>query len=241
MKINKFGKVIISLILIALAAARWIFYDVAVERMDNVFFGLVISAILVYIVSWENLRTFKAAGIELSMEQSTVQAAISGLGLDRINDEQLREQLVKLDDEIQSIRGGRALWIDDMPHKIIGERRLLRALGIQVVSAISSEMAENLLATDNDFDLIISDVQRAGESYKLNKGVDLHEGVNFIVKLRQHEDTIIRTIPVVFYAAYDWERLAEFTRPAREIQPEPEISNSVIDFVPKVVRQLARS
>jgi hypothetical protein len=43
----------------------------------------------------------------------------------------------------------------------------------------------------------------------------------------------------VFYAAYDWNRLVEFTRPARELQPEPEISNAVADLIPKVIRQLA--
>jgi CheY-like chemotaxis protein len=241
MKINKFGKIVISIILGALAGVRWVFHDIAVERMDTTFFGLVILAILIFIFPWENIKTFKAGGIELSLEQPVVKAAISGLGLNRINDEKLKEQLLKLEEEIQVVRGGRVLWIDDKPHNIIGERRLLRSLGIQIVPATSSELAEEILDGDNDFDLIISDVQRKGGSYKLNRGVKIHEGVNFIVKLRQHEDTIIQVMPVVFYAAYDWERLVEFTRPARELQPEPEISNSVIDFVPKVIKQLAKS
>jgi len=209
--------------------------------MDTVFFGLIMFAILVYFVPWENIKTFKAAGIELSLEQSSVKAAISGLGLDRIEDKHLKEQLSKLEAEIQAVRGGRVLWIDDKPHKIVGERRLLRALGIQVVSAISSEMAEEILDADNDFDLIISDVQRLGDSHLLTGGVEIHEGTNFVVKLRKHSDPTIRAMPVVFYAAYPWDKLVEFTRPAREIQPEPEISNTVIDFVPKVVKQLAQS
>lgn len=241
MKISKLGKIAISVILLALASIRWAFHEIAVDRMDSIFMALVISALLVYILPWENIKTFKAAGIELSLEQPEIKAAISGLGLNRINDETLKLQLQKLESDIQSIRGGRVLWIDDKPHKIIGERRLLRALGIQVISAVSSVAAESILDSDNDFDLIISDVQRAGESYKLNNGVDIHEGTNFIVKLRKHEDAIIQKLPVVFYAAYDWDRLVEFTRPARELLPEPEISNSAIDFVPKVIRQLAKS
>ena len=241
MKINKYGKIIISIILIALAVIRWFFHDIAFERMDTIFFGLVISAVLVFIFPWENIKTFKAAGVELSIEQPVLKAAISGLGLNRINDEKLKDQLIKLEEDLHSVRGSRVLWIDDKPHNVIGERRLLRTLGVQIVFAISSEIAESILDRDNDFDLIISDVQRIGDSYKLNNGVDIHEGVNFIVKLRQHEDATIKVIPVVFYAAYDWERLVEFTRPARERQPEPEISNSAIDFVPKVIKQLAKS
>mgnify|MGYP000895463027 CR=1 FL=1 len=241
MKVTKFGKIVLSIILIAIAIFRWMFHDIADERMDLIFFGLVISALLIFIIPWESIKTFKAAGFELTIEQSVVKAAISGLGLNRINDEKLKKQLVKLEDEIISVRGGRVLWIDDNPHKVVGERRLLRSLGIQIITAISSESAEIILEEDNDFDLIITDVQRYGNSYKINNGVDIHEGVNFIVKLRQHLDQTIRDTPVVFYAAYDWERLVEFTRPAREIQPEPEISNSAIDFVPKVIKQLAKS
>lgn len=241
MIVNRYAKVLISIILLCLAISRWVFYDVVIERMDTVFFGLILFSFLVYIVPWENIKTFKAAGIELSLEQSSIKAAISGLGLDRIEDKYLKEKLSKLDDEIQTVRGGRVLWIDDKPHKIIGERRLLRALGIQVVSAISSEMAEKLLDFDNDFDLIISDVQRLGDSHNLTGGVEIHEGTNFVVKLRQSLDPTIRSLPIVFYAAYPWEKLVEFTRSARETQPEPEISNTVIDFVPKVVKQLAQS
>ena len=240
MTANKYIKTLTSVILLGLAVVRWAFHDVAFERMDTVFLGLIMLAILVCLVPWENVKTFKAAGIELSLEQSSVKAAITRLGLGRIEDKHLREQLSRLGDEIQAVRGGRVLWIDDYPHKIVGERRLLRALGIQVVSAISSEMAEKVLDADNDFDLIISDVQRVGGSYLLTDGVDVHEGTNFVIKLREHPDPTIRVMPVVFYAAYPWDSLVKFTRPAREIQPEPEISNTVIDFVPKVVKQLAR-
>ena len=70
-------------------------------------------------------------------------------------------------------------------------------------------------------------------------GIDIHEGVNFIVVLRKHKDPNIRVIPVIFYAAYDWERLVQFTRPARELTPEAEISNSMDDFLPKTIRRLA--
>lgn len=140
------------------------------------------------------------------------------------------------------VAGAKVLWIDDRPEKIIGERRLLRALGVTVVPVISSIHAREILSADNDFDLIISDVQREGETYKITGGVDIHEGVNFVVWLRTlFSDPCVKEIPVLFYAAYDWPRLVEFTRPARETTPEPGISNSVADFVPKVLLALAES
>jgi CheY-like chemotaxis protein len=241
MKVNIYAKIVLSIALILLASVRWVFYETTSDRMDTVFFGLVLLAALVYFLPWENIKTLKAAGVELSIESSPVKAAINSLGLDRIEDEKLGKHLSNLEDELTSIHGGRVLWIDDKAHKIVGERRLLRALGIQVVPAISSEMAEEVLDSDNDFDLIISDVKRLGDSYKVTGGIKIHEGTNFVVKLRQHSDPIIQRMPVVFYGAYPWEKLVEFTRPARETQPEPEISNTVIDFVPKIIKQLAQS
>ena len=83
-------------------------------------------------------------------------------------------------------------------------------------------------------------MQRKGTSYKeVPEGVEIHEGVNFIVKLRAHADPNIRNIPVVFFAAYPQDKLVRFTQPARVLEPEAEISNSVDDFVPKVIRCLA--
>jgi CheY-like chemotaxis protein len=241
MKTQSSVKIVISVIFIGLAIIRLVFYDFAVEHMDAIFLGLIIAAILVHIIPMENIKSFKAAGIELTLDQSTVKTAIDNLGLERIQDKKLKKQFVFLENELTIARGGRVLWIDDKPQRIIGERKLLRALGIDIVTAISSPLAEDILTNDNDFDLIISDVQRLGDSYIYNNGVDIHEGVNFIVKIRNNFDQTIKDIPVVFYAAYDWNRLVEFTKSARETRPEPEISNSVIDFIPKVIKQLAIS
>jgi len=241
MKKNQLAKTFFAILLLGLALIRWALYDISKIRMDNVFLGIIGFAILIYFIPWENLKTFKAAGVEFSIEQSPVKAAISGLGLGRIKDKKLLDELKELEDEMQLIRGGRVIWIDDKPHNITGERRLLRALGIQIVTALSSENAERVLESDNDFDLIISDVQRFGESYKLNNGNPIHEGANFIVKLRHMKDPNIKAMPVVFYAAYPWERLEEFTLPARQFKPDPEISNSFKDFLPKVIKQMAQS
>jgi CheY-like chemotaxis protein len=240
MIINRLVRLALSMVLFVAAAVRWAYFDTVSDRMDTVFLGLVLLAFLIHLIPWERLTSFKAVGIEISLEEPKVQAAISGLGLDRIENKQLKNQLSKLNDELQSARGSRVLWIDDKPHNLIGARRLLRALGIQVMSATSSTAAEHILEIDNDFDLIITDVQRLGDSHTIVGGEPIHEGVNFVVKLRQHSDPIIKTLPVIFYAAYDWNRLVDFTRPARELLPEPEISNTAIDFVPKVIKRLAQ-
>lgn len=116
---------------------------------------------------------------------------------------------------------------------------MFRSLGIDVRTATSSEQAEEMLEQDNDFDLIVSDVQRAGESYQYNDGREKHEGVNFICKLRDHGDRNIRSMEVIFYAAYDWPRLVKFTRPARELQPEATIANEAEDLITKAIRILA--
>lgn len=241
MKINKSTKVILSLLLIILVILRWIFYDIASTRLDTVALTLIISAILLYVIPWENLRTFKAAGVELTLEQSQVKSAIESLGLDKEKHKLLIDQLSRLETELESIRGAKILWIDDLPHKLVGVRRLFRALGVQIVSATSSEMAADILETDNDFDLIITDIQRYEDGPAGPKSKISLDGVDFIVSLREYEDPILSAMPVVFYAAYDWERLVEFTRPAREILPEPDISNSISDFVPKVIKRLAVS
>lgn len=136
------------------------------------------------------------------------------------------------------LRGSRVLWIDNSPGVIVPARRLLRSLGVSIVPATSSETAEEILKRDKDFDLIVTDTQRPGSSYKFNNGVPIHEGVNFVVKLRQTGDEIVKRIPVIFFSAYDWERLVEFTRPARETQPEPEISNSINGLVVKAVKRI---
>jgi len=227
--------------LLALALLRAI-YPEDVIRMDPVFLGLVAAALILLLIPLSSLRSLKAAGIELTLESPQIKGAVGSLNLDRLENEKLRRKLETLAPMLDVVHGARVLWIDDRPEKVTGERRLLRALGVTVVSAISSDAALAILNTDNDFDLIVTDVQREGEYYKKTGGVKIHDGVNFIRWLRtENKDPTTREIRVVFYAAYDWQRLAEFTRPARELAPEASISNSISDFVPKVITQLVEA
>lgn len=221
------------------AVTRVVTQDKIADAIDATFLQFIVVALLIIVIPWERLKSFKAGGVEVTLERENIKAAIEGLRLDRIEDEELRKKLSDLDDKLSLVQGARVLWIDDKPHNILGIRRLLRSLGIEITSAISSEAALEILNADNDFDLIVTDVQRRGDSYKeVEGGVEIHEGVNFVVILRKHKDLNIKELPVIFYAAYDWERLVKFTRPARELLPEPEISNSVGGFVPKLINCL---
>lgn len=230
-----------AIILIGLAIARLVWPGFA-SKTDVIFLSLVAVGLALLVVPLKSIKTLKAGGVELSLDAPHVQGAVASLSLSRIEDTKLRNKLQVLSYLLPVVTGSRLLWVDDRPEKIIGERRLLRALGATVVSATSSDHAREILSADNDFDLIISDVQRTGETYKVTGGVDIHEGVNFIVWLRTHfDDPFVKKIPVLFYAAYDWSRLVKFTRPARETEPEPGISNSIADLVPKVLLALADS
>ena len=212
------------------------------ERMDATFFVVVGVAILLLLVPISRLRQFKAGSLEFSLDRPEIVGAIGSLNLARVEDTKLRVTLRQAELQLPTIRGSRVLWIDDRPQKIVALKRLLRSLGINIVSAISTEDASRILSADSDFDLLISDVQRVGDSHKVTGGVPIHEGTNFLVWLRtKHEDPVVRAIPAVFYAAYDWDRLIEFTRPARETQPEPAVANSVPGFVESVVNALAKA
>jgi len=209
--------------------------------MDTVFFSIIVVILIILLIPLENIKSFKAAGIEVSLEQPQVQSAIMGLGLQHIENERLRNNLLRQGDNLKYIQGSRVLWIDDYPNKVVKERRLLRALGVGIVVASSSEDAENILNTDNDFDLIITDIQRKGTTHLETGGVDIHEGVNFIVKIREsHPDPFVKTLPVIFYAAYpDRFRLIGFTQAARKFSAEAEVANAPADFILKVVRLLS--
>jgi CheY-like chemotaxis protein len=227
--------------LVLLALVRVIFFGRIGPAIDSTFLLLVALALVLVFVPLDRLTSLKAGGFELALARAEVRGALAALGLDRVEDTILRERLAALSSELRAIAGSRVLWIDDRPHKLLGERRLFRALGVHIVPANSSDKASAILEEDNDFDLVLTDVQRKDDLHKVTGGPPIHGGVNFVRVLRTHEDPAIRQLPVIFYAAYEWERLVEFTRPARELQPEAGMANRLIDLLPQVVRVLAEA
>jgi CheY-like chemotaxis protein len=227
-------------LLLLLALVRAIYPDLL--NIDAISLGLIAAALLLILVPLRNVRSLKAAGIELTIESPQVKGAVASLRLDRVENQKLRRKLETLSPMLRVVSGARVMWIDDCPEKVTGERRLLRALGIVVVNASSSDRALEILKTDNDFDLIVSDVQRSGDYYTKTEGCKIHDGVNFVKWFRtEYADPVVKALPVIFYAAYDWQRLAKFTQPARDLAPGADMSNSVSGLVPKVVAQLVEA
>jgi CheY-like chemotaxis protein len=234
-------QLVAAIVLLGLALAKILWSGLA-PMMDTVFVTLVLVGLGLLILPLKTIRSLKAGGVELSLDAAHVQGAVDGLNLDRIEDAKLKMRLQRISRVLPTITCSKLLWIDDRPENVIGERRLLRALGVTVVSATSSDQAREILGIDQDFDLIVTDVQRIGDTHKITGGEPIHDGVNFIVWLRTKSDyDFVRKIPIIFYAAYDWPRLVEFTLPVRGTLPEPGISNSAADFVPKVLLALADS
>jgi CheY-like chemotaxis protein len=243
LKYDKFFvlKSILALVVLIFALIRFLFFDMVGERIDETFIMLLVVAAIILFLPWERLTLIKAGGFEFTIDKPEILGALEGfVDISRVENKQLLQLLKSREEEIRQVKGSRILWIDDKPHNVVGERRILRAIGAEVISAISSDIAEEILNQDNDFDIIISDVQRRGEHYKLvSNGVEIHDGVNFIVKLRQNNDPVIKSLPVIFYAAYDIERLIQFTKPAKKYDPKPEISRSIEDLLEKVIVTLS--
>lgn len=225
----------------AVAVFRVAFPTIAAERIDDTTLILFGAALVVYLVPWHLLSSFKAGGLELSIDWQRIQGVANAIDLPSVTNEILNRNIQALAPQLPQIRGARVLWIDDRPECVIGERRLLRALGVYVVPAKSSKEANEILASDSDFDLIITDVQRLGTSFKETGGTDIHEGVNYIVLLGRRENPVLKAMPVLFYGAYPWASLEEFTRPARALYPGARFCNSVDLLVKEVVLLLADS
>lgn len=252
-------KFFIAFILFALAIVRLFWFDEIGNRMDYTFIILVVLGALIPFISWEKLTSLKAGagGIELSLDRPEVKGALKSFepdtedilkrfeGIENIGEEfskQLHRRLSGLSEELEQFRGCRILWIDDCPHKIIGERRLFRSLGAEVITASTSKTAREQIERDNDFDVIITDVGRNEKPTEIN-GIKYHvEGVDFILELKKDTDSVIRSMPVVFYSGLkDWNTLVKLTQPARDLSPDIEICNNLDMLISKTIPLVAKT
>jgi hypothetical protein len=113
MKGYSWVRIVLSTVIVALAIVRSIFYDIVSRRLDNTFFFLLAAAALVLILpleeAWGRLRSLRVGEIELVLDQPQVKGALDGLGLNRLEDNRLRENLSRLSVEINEARGSRVL------------------------------------------------------------------------------------------------------------------------------------
>lgn len=240
-------RVSLFLALVALALLRLLVP--AAQGIDATFLAMIVLALALLLVPWERvpwdrLGAFKAFGVEISLaEQPQVRGAVEslidpkGLAVSKELRTRLEDALQLVAGDLDKIRGSRVLSIDDNPNTVLGERRLLRALGIEVVQATSSRRAEHLFREDAHFDLLITDVQRDGESYKELRQIGLeaspiHEGANFVAAwLRRQPDQFISHLPVLFYAAYPWDALLDHTATARSTSPDSVVARSASSII----------
>lgn len=81
--------------------------------------------------------------------------------------------------------GAHLLWVDDHPENNIPLRRVIKRYGAEVIIASSSDEALNMVKRE-DFDLIISDINRDGPK-------DIG-GIQFLSEVKELTDA-----PVIFY------------------------------------------
>jgi CheY-like chemotaxis protein len=129
------------------------------------------------------IRAVKVAGFEAQFNEA-VRAAASKRKLTVDAAEQTAIER-RAERDAAALEGARILWVDDDPDGNSNEREALRAAGVEVENAVSTEEAFRLLRR-KDRDLIVSDIDRE---------TNPKEGLEFLDALRGEENPI----PVIFY------------------------------------------
>ena len=235
-------RLLIAAVIALVSVLALIFPGHIPQQMNHVFYLLLGAAVIIALAPLERLTSLKVGELEFLLAQPQVKGAISAMGLGGVRNRELRDTLTDNQEDLGAIRGSRILWIDDYPHKLVSLRRLIRSLGVQVVAASSSARALELLDEDNDYDLIITDVQRTDFPERHPGAEPLHDGVNFVVYFRKHiPDPVIQNLQVIFYAAYPEDALALWTKQARQISPGAETARTPVELVTKTIQMLADS
>ncbi|MEO0625977.1 MAG: hypothetical protein AAFY91_03250 [Bacteroidota bacterium] len=160
---------------------------------------------------------------KISLESNKFHQSIKGLNLQEEDKNNLLNAVSIMSEHISKSQGKRLLWIDDKPHKIIGERRFFRALGLEIVTGNSRELILKLLEQDGDFDMIISDIQwLTGGIKRVTYG-----GLDVVKEIREmYKDSFIGKLRVCFYTGYRKEQIDIIDRQAGILG----IENSAVRF-----------
>jgi hypothetical protein len=167
------GGVIVALLL----SAGLILHITGVLKLDEISLALLLGIVgsIVFALS-QQLGIAKISAGLLEVEIGPlVERAILDLDIPTGQTEDVRRILQRHAD-LFPVTGVRLLWIDDRPESLIPQRRLLRRIGIEVVSAISTRAAVDELKRDGDFVMIVQDHLRDG--YDDNDAKDLVKWVD---------------------------------------------------------------
>lgn len=225
----------------------------AVNGVDGTFLLLVGIAALVFAFPWQRLAALRAGPFELSLEHGQIRWAINAIAVKGDEKERIDAILARLAPDVERARGSRILWVDDEPLRLLVERRLLRAIEIETVTVPTCREAAEMLQRDNDFDIVISSLVKKAEIQQMDH--PRNPGVTFVQWLRGKdddairdligvlqppiEDTAIKSLPVIFYAALSLSQIEITVRPLAGLGPPVEAANNVADLLTKVVRRLA--
>lgn len=229
--------------------------SVAVNGVNGDFLLLAGLAAVVFAFPWHRLSALKAGPFEFSLEQGQIKGAIDSIDVDGPEKGRIEGVLSRLAADIELARGGRVLWVDDEPKRVVGERRLLRALEIETVMVASCREAAEILKRDDDFDLLITSLEKETERKAIKDAEN--PAVLFVQWLRGKESTgisellgaepgkaiddpVVNSMAVIVYAAYD--SLADIRtviRPLNRLEPGVDASRSVDDLLRKAIRSLA--
>jgi len=184
-----------------MVVVRIVFWNDINERFDETTVTLVILSLFLILIPIENIKSLKAGGVEIELNDSQVKGAINSLDLSFADNKKIKSYISSIPShDLKSLSGSKVLWIDDKPNSILGERRLFRALGIQITAASSLEQIKRKIFDDSDFDLIISDIQWIDEE---NPSGVTYGGIEAIRFLRTElKDEVINSTHVIFYTAY---------------------------------------
>lgn len=158
-----------------------------------------VFVLVVFIVFYKRIRdellpklgSIKAAGIEFSFVENSIEAAIEfGEKSEewdvKVPEKEKKAALNRAKHHLDTFRNTRILWVDDYPENNRNERRMFRQLQADIDTANNSNQALEMLQCDI-YDLVISDIARDDKD-------DLN-GLQFLSELRKTDpDT-----PVIFY------------------------------------------
>lgn len=236
---------------VALAAAILV-----ADGIGTAFLLLVGIAAFVVAFPWQRLTTLRAGPFEMSLELGQIKAVVDAIEIEGEAKERLMALLARLKGDIELARGGRVLWVDDKPRRVVAERRLLRALQIETVTVPFSRDAAETLRRDNDFDLVITSLYKGKERRETGQPTDgRRPGVLFVQWLRGGTDEdpviceiyegaiadkVVNNLPVIFYVAgVEMEKLKQAIRPVAEMEPGVELAQRMEEFLAKAIRLVA--
>ena len=136
------------------------------------------------------VQSLKFGNLEITFLKNSVKKIASKRANLELSDEDATSPFLRARGIAPILKGARLLWIDDNPENNENEARVLRKLGIEVDTAMTSAEARKMLSRFN-YDAILSDIKREGKEY---------EGMTFLkslVKSRLFRYTIFYEVELV--------------------------------------------